>query len=52
MIRSLSVLSAGVVALAVAGAVKADNDLIRLDGKAEVIRRRDTYDDLITNDVW
>jgi D-ornithine/D-lysine decarboxylase len=26
--------------------------LIRLDGKAALIRRRDTYDDLITNDVW
>ena len=26
--------------------------LIRLDGKADLIRRRDTYDDLITNDVW
>jgi diaminopimelate decarboxylase len=26
--------------------------MIRKDGSAELIRRRDTYDDLITNDVW
>jgi diaminopimelate decarboxylase len=26
--------------------------LIKLDGTAQLIRRRDTYDDLITNDVW
>ena len=26
--------------------------LIRLDGKPDLIRRRDTYEDLITNDVW
>ena len=26
--------------------------LIQLNGKPEMIRRRDTYDDLITNDVW
>jgi diaminopimelate decarboxylase len=26
--------------------------LIKLDGKPEMIRRRDNYDDLITNDVW
>jgi diaminopimelate decarboxylase len=26
--------------------------LINKDGSAELIRRRDTYDDLITNDVW
>lgn len=26
--------------------------LVKLDGKPELIRRRDTYDDLITNDVW
>jgi hypothetical protein len=35
MIRSLSVLSAGVVALAVSGAANADNDLMRLDGKGD-----------------
>jgi len=42
MIRSLSVLSAGVVALAVTGAANADNDLMRLDGKgdAEVLETR------------
>jgi len=26
--------------------------LIGLDGSPKLIRRRDTYDDLITNDVW
>ena len=26
--------------------------MIRKDGSAELIRRRDTYNDLITNDVW
>ena len=26
--------------------------MIREGGKAELIRRRDTYDDLLTNDVW
>src|SRR6185503_5540450 len=26
--------------------------MIRGDGNAELIRRRDTYEDLITNDVW
>jgi diaminopimelate decarboxylase len=26
--------------------------MIRAGGKAELIRRRDTYDDLLTNDVW
>jgi diaminopimelate decarboxylase len=26
--------------------------MVREDGKAEVIRRRDTYDDLLANDVW
>ena len=26
--------------------------LIKLDGSVSLIRRRDTYDDLITNDVW
>ncbi len=26
--------------------------MIREDGTAEVIRRRDTYEDLITNDIW
>jgi diaminopimelate decarboxylase len=26
--------------------------MIRKDGSAELIRRRDTYDDLISNDVW
>jgi len=35
MIRSLSVLSAGVVALAMSGAANADNDLMRLDGKGD-----------------
>jgi hypothetical protein len=35
MIRSLSVLSAGVVALAVSGAANADNELMRLDGKGD-----------------
>jgi len=35
MIRSLFVLSAGAVALAIASAAKADNDLIRLDGKGD-----------------
>jgi len=35
MIRSLSVLSAGVVALAIAGGAKADGDLVRLDGKGD-----------------
>jgi len=40
--RSLSVLSAGVVALAMAGAANADNDLVRLDGKgdAETVEAR------------
>jgi hypothetical protein len=42
MIRSLSVLSAGVVALAMVGAAKADNELVRLDGKgdAEMLEAR------------
>jgi len=35
MFRSLSVLSAGVVAFAMAGAALADNDLVRLDGKGD-----------------
>jgi diaminopimelate decarboxylase len=26
--------------------------MVREDGKADVIRRRDTYDDLLANDVW
>lgn len=26
--------------------------LVRLDGRVDLIRRRDGYDDLITNDVW
>ncbi|HBB89147.1 MAG TPA: diaminopimelate decarboxylase [Blastocatellia bacterium] len=26
--------------------------MIRKDGSAELIRRRDTYEDLVTNDVW
>ncbi len=26
--------------------------LIREDGRAEVIRRRDSYEDLLTNEVW
>jgi len=26
--------------------------MIREGGKAKLIRRRDTYDDLLTNDVW
>lgn len=42
MLRSLSVLSAGVVAIAIAGATKADEDLVRLDGKgdADVLEAR------------
>jgi len=42
MFRSLSVLSAGVVAFAMGGAAWADNDLIRLDGKgdAELLETR------------
>jgi len=35
LFRSLSVLSAGVVALALSGAAKADNDLVRLDGTGD-----------------
>jgi hypothetical protein len=35
MNRSLFVLSAGAVALAIAGVAKADNDLVRLDGKGD-----------------
>jgi D-ornithine/D-lysine decarboxylase len=26
--------------------------MVQDDGKAQVIRRRDTYDDLVTNDIW
>jgi len=26
--------------------------MVREDGKADVIRKRDTYDDLLANDVW
>jgi len=26
--------------------------LVREDGKAELIRKRDTYEDLLVNDVW
>ncbi len=45
MFRSLSILSAGVVVLAMAGNAKADDDLVRLDGKggAEVQETRYYY---------
>jgi len=43
MIRSLSLLSVGVVAMAVAGAVKADNDLMRLDGKGDAEVQQTRY---------
>jgi len=26
--------------------------MVREDGKADLIRKRDTYEDLLTNDVW